>query len=97
MKSFADILRFPHFQDEWLRDLQNEVWVPKKYQGRPFNVFETGGTTGMPKQRIGWDDYKVDYEEFSAKLSDAHFPRGGACLVGYLGFTHDRSPFFFFK
>ena len=60
---FADIIkRFPHFQDEWLRDLQPEVWVPKKYQGRPFNIFETGGTTGMPKQRIGWEDYKTDYE-----------------------------------
>ena len=78
---FADLQRFPHFQDEWLRDLQPEVWVPKKFQGRPFNIFETGGTTGMPKQRIGWDDYKVDYEEFSAKLSDAHFPRGGAWLM----------------
>jgi hypothetical protein len=35
----------------------------------------------MPKQRIGWDDYKVDYEEFSAKLSDDHFPPGGAWLM----------------
>ena len=68
VKGFADLGRFPHFQDEWLRDLQPEVWVPKKFKGRPFNVFETGGTTGMPKQRIGWDDYKTDYEEFSAKL-----------------------------
>ena len=82
IKSFADIIaRFPHFQDEWLRDLQPDVWVPKKYQGRPFNIFETGGTTGMPKQRIGWDDYKTDYEEFSAKISDEHFPRGGAWLM----------------
>ncbi len=81
VKSFADILRFPHFQDEWLRDLPNEIWVPKKYQGRPFNVFETGGTTGMPKQRIGWDDYKVDYSEFSEKLRDEHFPRGGSWLM----------------
>jgi len=81
VRGFADFQRFPHFQDEWLRDLQPEVWVPKKYQGRPFNIFETGGTTGMPKQRIGWDDYKADYEEFSAKLSDAHFPRGGAWLM----------------
>jgi phenylacetate-coenzyme A ligase PaaK-like adenylate-forming protein len=81
VKGFADILRFPHFQDEWLRDLPNEVWVPKKYQGRPFNVFETGGTTGMPKQRIGWEDYKVDYSEFSEKLSDAHFPRGQHWLM----------------
>ena len=75
VKSFADIRKFPHFQDEWLRDLPNEIWVPKKFQGRPFNIFETGGTTGMPKQRIGWDDYKTDYSEFSEKLSDEHFPR----------------------
>ena len=52
----ADLIKFPHFQDEWLRDLQPEVWVPKAYAGRPFNIFETGGTTGMPKQRIGWED-----------------------------------------
>jgi hypothetical protein len=35
----------------------------------------------MPKQRIGWDDYKTDYEEFSAQLSDAHFPRAAAWLM----------------
>jgi phenylacetate-coenzyme A ligase PaaK-like adenylate-forming protein len=81
VKNSNDLLRFPHFQDEWLRDLPNEVWVPKKYQGRPYNVFETGGTTGMPKQRIGWDDYKTDYSEFSKKLADEHFPRGGAWLM----------------
>jgi phenylacetate-coenzyme A ligase PaaK-like adenylate-forming protein len=81
VKSFGGLEKFPHFQDEWLRDLQPEVWVPKKFKGRPFNIFETGGTTGMPKQRIGWDDYKVDYEEFSAKLSDDHFPPGGAWLM----------------
>src|SRR5947208_2934341 len=82
IKSFGDIVaKFPHFQDEWLRDLQPDVWVPRKHQGRPYNIFETGGTTGMPKQRIGWDDYKTDYEEFSSKLSDEHFPRGGAWLM----------------
>src|SRR5438445_1983388 len=81
IKSFADLTRFPHFQDEWLRDLQPEVWVPKPFRGRPFNIFETGGTTGMPKQRIGWEDYKVDYSEFSEKLSDAHFPRGHYWLM----------------
>ena len=81
IETFADLLKFPHFQDESLRDLQPEVWVPAKFKGRPFNIFETGGTTGMPKQRIGWDDYKVDYEEFSGKVSDEHFPRGGAWLM----------------
>ena len=82
VKGLADLIaKFPHFQDEWLRDEQPDVWVPAKFKSRPYNIFETGGTTGMPKQRIGWDDYKVDYEEFSAKISDAHFPRGGAWLM----------------
>jgi hypothetical protein len=80
--SFTDLIaKFPHFQDEWLRDLQPEVWVPAAFKGKPFNIFETGGTTGMPKQRIGWNDYKTDYEEFSGKISDEHFPRGAAWLM----------------
>src|SRR2546425_12416319 len=81
IKSFADVLKFPHFQDESLRDLQPEVWVPAKFKGRPFNIFETGGTTGMPKQRIGWGDYKGDYEEFSRESLDEHFSRGGAWVI----------------
>jgi hypothetical protein len=35
----------------------------------------------MPKQRIGWEDYKVDYSEFSEKLSDEHFPRNHYWLM----------------
>ena len=81
VKTFADMLKFPHFRDEWLRDLPNEVWVPKQFRNRPFNIFETGGTTGMPKQRIGWEDYKVDYSEFSEKISDSHFPRNHYWLM----------------
>ena len=81
IKSFADMVKFPHFQDEWLRDLQPEVWVPAQFKGQPFNIFETGGTTGMPKQRIGWNDFRVDYSEFSEKINDEHFPRGGAWLM----------------
>src|SRR3989454_2380170 len=81
LSSFADLSRFPHFQDEWLRDLQPEVWVPKAFKGRPFNIFETGGTTGMPKQRIGWNDFRVDYSEFSEKIPDEHFPRNHYWLM----------------
>src|SRR5215207_8110132 len=81
INSIADMQKFPHFQDEWLRDLQPEVWVPAQFKGQPFNICETGGTTGMPKQRIGWNDYKVDYSEFSEKISDEHFPKGGAWLM----------------
>ena len=81
IQTFADILKFPHFADESLRDLQPEVWVPTQFKGKPFNIFETGGTTGMPKQRIGWNDYKVDYSEFSEKISDEHFPRNHYWLM----------------
>ncbi len=81
VKCVDDLKKFPHFQDEWLRDLQPEVWAPKAFHGRPFNIFETGGTTGMPKQRIGWEDYKTDYSEFSEKLSDEHFPRNHYWLM----------------
>ena len=79
---FDDIIaKFPHFEDEWLRDLQPEVWVPNEFKGQPFNIFETGGTTGMPKQRIGWNDYKVDYSEFSDSLNDEEFPRNHYWLM----------------
>jgi phenylacetate-coenzyme A ligase PaaK-like adenylate-forming protein len=82
IQGFDDLIRrFPHFQDEWLRDQQPDVWIPAAFRGKPYNVFETGGTTGMPKQRIGWNDYKIDYEEFSGKISDEHFPPGGAWLM----------------
>jgi len=82
VQTFDDLVaKFPHFRDESLRDEQPEVWVPARFKGKPFNIFETGGTTGMPKQRIGWNDYKVDYEEFSGKVSDEHFPRGQAWLM----------------
>jgi len=82
INSYDDLVaKFPNFQDEWLRDLQPEVWVPKQYEGRPFNIFETGGTTGMPKQRIGWDDYKIDYNDFSETLNDDHFPKNHYWLM----------------
>ena len=81
VQGFADLLRFPHFDGDLLRTEPHERWVPREYKGRPFTIFETGGTTGLPKQRIGWDDYKIDYEEFSEDLDDAAFPRGGYWLM----------------
>ncbi len=88
IKTISDISRFPHFQDEWLRDEQNERFVPRGFGNRPFNIFETGGTTGLPKQRVGWEDYKTDYEEFGDNLDDTYFPRGGKWLM--LGPTGPR-------
>lgn len=81
IKAYEDITKFPHFEDDLLRDLPNEQFVPKGMGNRPFNVFETGGTTGLPKQRVGWDDYKHDYEQFSDSLSDEFFPKGGNWIM----------------
>lgn len=79
--TFTDLYRFGRFQDDWLRFEDPERWVPQPYKGRPYNIFETGGTTGMPKQRIGWDDYKRDYESFGDTLNDDEFPRGENWLM----------------
>ena len=81
VQSFQDVLKFDHFDDETLRKEMPERFIPRAYADRPYNVFETGGTTGMPKQRIGWDDYKKDYEEFSDHYSDDFFPRGANWLM----------------
>ncbi len=81
VQGFADLLRFPNFDGELLRTEPHARFVPRAYRGRPFAIFETGGTTGMPKQRINWEDYKRDYEDFSATLDDRHFPPGGYWLM----------------
>ncbi|GDY12366.1 hypothetical protein LBMAG53_12440 [Planctomycetota bacterium] len=81
IRTAADLSRFPLFDDDLLRDLPNEVWIPKAYAGRPFFVFETGGTTGMPKQRLSWTDHLHDYTEFSSTLDDAAFPPGSHWLM----------------
>ena len=46
---FGDLRKFGHFEDEWLRGGPVRRWVPKAYADRPIYVFETGGTTGIPR------------------------------------------------
>ena len=81
VRRFADLGRFPSFEDEWLRGGPVQRWVPKGLAGKPVYVFETGGTTGTPKTRIACLDFRIDYELFSATLPDEHFPRGGNWLM----------------
>ena len=49
---------------------------PRATPARPIYVFETGGSTGVPKSRINIDDFRIDYELFSETLPDEAFPRG---------------------
>ncbi len=81
VNGFADLRRFGEFEDESLRGGPVERWVPRGLAGKPVYVFETGGTTGIPKTRINVDDFRTDYELFSATLPDAHFPRGSNWLM----------------
>src|SRR6185295_16497590 len=53
VRGFDDLKRFPEFQDEWLRGGPVQRWIPKGLSGKPVFVFETGGTTGTPKTRVG--------------------------------------------
>jgi phenylacetate-coenzyme A ligase PaaK-like adenylate-forming protein len=81
IRSFADLKRFGHFEDEWLRGGPVRRWVPKGLQHRPIYVFETGGTTGIPKSRVVIDDFRTDYELFSRTLPDKYFPPGANWLM----------------
>jgi phenylacetate-coenzyme A ligase PaaK-like adenylate-forming protein len=80
VRTYEDLDRFGFFQDEWLRGGPVRRWVPRGCAGRPVFVFETGGSTGVPKSRISVEDFRVDYEMFSATLPDAHFPKGSDWL-----------------
>ena len=81
IQGFSDLAKFDHFQDEWLRGGPVRRWVPKAYADKPTYVFETGGTTGIPKSRINVDDFRIDYEQFSETLPDEHFPPGANWLM----------------
>ncbi|MDA1185660.1 MAG: hypothetical protein O2930_13575 [Acidobacteria bacterium] len=78
---FGDLHRFGPFEDEWLRGGPVQRWVPRGLAGKPVFVFETGGTTGVPKTRVACDDFRTDYELFSATLPDEHFPKGANWLM----------------
>jgi phenylacetate-coenzyme A ligase PaaK-like adenylate-forming protein len=78
---FADLARFGQFEDEWLRGGPVQRWIPRALAGKPVFVFETGGTTGTPKTRVAFDDFRTDYEIFSETLPDEYFPRGSNWLM----------------
>jgi len=81
INTFADLKKFEPFQDEWLRGGPVRRWVPQQYADRPVYVFETGGTTGIPKSRVAMDDFRTDYTLFSETLPDEFFPRGANWLM----------------
>jgi len=81
VKTFDDLKKFPPFEDEWLRGGPVRRWVPKGLAEKPMYVFETGGTTGVPKSRVNHRDFRTDYEMFSDTLPEEFFPRGANWLM----------------
>jgi phenylacetate-coenzyme A ligase PaaK-like adenylate-forming protein len=81
VQRFEDLKLFGHFEDEWLRGGPVRRWVPKGLANRPWYVFETGGTTGVPKSRVVCDDFRIDYEMFSDTLPEKFFPKGSNWLM----------------
>jgi phenylacetate-coenzyme A ligase PaaK-like adenylate-forming protein len=81
VKGFDNLKLFGLFEDEWLRGGPVRRWVPKALQSKPIYVFETGGTTGIPKSRVVVDDFRIDYEMFSATLPEKFFPKGSNWLM----------------
>ena len=88
VRGYADLAAFGHFQDEWLRGGPVRRWIPKGLEGEPYYVFETGGSTGLPKSRVNIRDFQTDYEIFGDALSDEGFPPGADWLM--LGPTGPR-------
>jgi phenylacetate-coenzyme A ligase PaaK-like adenylate-forming protein len=88
VRGYDDLKLFGHFEDSWLRGGPVRRWIPKGLAGRPAYVFETGGSTGVPKSRVNIEDFQIDYEMFGDQLSDEGFPRGADWLM--LGPTGPR-------
>ncbi len=81
VKGYDDLKIFGLFEDEWLRGGPVRRWVPLALQDKPIYVFETGGTTGIPKSRIGIEDFRTDYSMFSETLPEKYFPKGANWLM----------------
>jgi len=78
---YDDLKILGHFEDEWLRGGPVRRWIPKGLAGKPAYIFETGGSTGVPKSRVNMNDFQTDYEIFGDNLDDATFPPGSDWLM----------------
>ena len=81
INGYDDLQKFGFFEDEALRGGPVRRWVPRGYEDRPLYVFETGGSTGVPKSRVVIDDFRIDYEDFSKTIPDEFFPPGSDWLM----------------
>jgi phenylacetate-coenzyme A ligase PaaK-like adenylate-forming protein len=65
---FADLRRFGPFDVERLRRAHLRDLLPRGFAGRPFRVFETGGTTGPPCRIVNVTRLRQDVLMYAAML-----------------------------
>jgi hypothetical protein len=65
---FADLRRFGTFDVNRLREAPVRDLLPRGFAGRPFRVFETGGTTGAPGRIVNVTRLGNDVLMYSAML-----------------------------
>ena len=56
-------------------------WIPKGLAGKPVFVFETGGTTGTPKTRVGLEDFPDRLRDLQRDAARRAFSRGANWLM----------------
>jgi phenylacetate-coenzyme A ligase PaaK-like adenylate-forming protein len=78
--SFTDLAKLPRFDVQVLRDAPERL-APRALRHQSAYIFETGGTTGAPTQRLSWEDHILDYQTLAGQLDDEVFPRGGHWLM----------------
>jgi phenylacetate-coenzyme A ligase PaaK-like adenylate-forming protein len=81
VQTFDDLRLFGFFEDDWLRGGPVNRWIPRGLADKPWYVFETGGTTGVPKSRVVADDFRIDYEMFSDSIPEKFFPKKSNWLM----------------
>ncbi|MCY9783678.1 phenazine biosynthesis protein [Nocardiopsis sp. EMB25] len=79
VKELGDLRRFPDLSDE-LRTVRAEDLVPTGAHGTPFEVFESGGTTGAPKRVVDGLSRGRNVDWVSRVLSEHGFPEEGNWL-----------------
>lgn len=85
INTFADLIEHvPAMPEEVLKQRSLEHLIPKAFEGQPYHVFCTGGTTsGFPSRRPDLKvdgDFHRDYAELSTKLPEEFFPMGANWL-----------------
>lgn len=90
VRTIADLRRFPDFSEE-LRRVPVEALIPRGAHDDAFEVFDSGGTTGLPKrivdarsraQNVDWCSEMLDKHGFPRHVNWLHIGPSGPHVVG---------------